>query len=1343
MAASVEVGSAHITVSVDAAQMDRGINRAVAATNRLSGTVLGMQRTLDRFTGSLTSSLIATAAYAAGVNAVRLALGGSVAAYSQWERGLINVQKTANLTRPEVERLGRGLEFMNTQASISGRALGIATKELTDIATVLGQANITGVDNILSLTEVIATMGQTTDLVGKEAADAFAIIVKGTEASSDDAQRLGNVITALGNQFRGGEAGLLEYNKRLVQATQNTSLLAREQLAISAVAQQIGIQNETFSTAIQRAFSTLQIAATQAARGDIEKLAVIFQDIGTEGASGLQAVGDNLDALIAKLAAGDINSFIALLEALQRAGPGNQNNILTTLFGGITPPVRVQQSLQTAVKQLPELRRALEIVNAEWEHGTALTDEAAQSLEAFDRRMGVVRERIAEQGRAIGSVLAPAVLAVSENYEIAAAGAAAFASSVITGFSRRRVAQAREVAKAQRDQATASVAAAKADLNRTEEGIENSKAVIAANNDEQKSVIATSRADINESNKRIAQSKKFVDRNRNLNRDLSNAKKRLARLDAAIARETDNATKSELRQNRRKLTSYIRYREGRSVLLAQEREAIRENRKTVTEANRRIRSSEAEIAKGQTARVVATERLARQEGTAAKQREKLAAAQNNLNQLTNRGARITRALRGVYGFFGGGLGVVIGAVIGLTALYSALTKESRRLSQRSSDIAESLRQVNTEAQATAAGLTGAGLAVRNAEEELERLRHEYEQTLKAQNEFIEAFTIEGDMFPETDLSTFGRRLSDVKASMDEITGLLQINVVLNKELGATADSAGDVMSKAYERINIELDKIPNRLAQLRQGLTDINRQGLEQVNFEIGIEGLSPVRQNIQRRVREVQTTLEEEVLSAQRQLDAYRTTLAETRFSLQLARRNLNDEGIRAGDVEYEIGQRQVESLENAERQALDAVEAQQAYVFALQTQTTADEEVIAELVARRQRILEINRIANEVPQVEIPNYQQQRRVAERALADSQERINREARNRQQEIEVDTFSIREGTGLQAQFEIENEFADRLNDALTEQARVTENLADEKARLLQLEQMLTSATDRNKESIARQVAESRQNVETIKRQANESKFLTAEIRNQQSAYDAAAQSARSLAESGVVGSLTQLSNEVSKFGDKLEDVTTGALNSLENELVSVFEDGKFNVKSLAQSIAIDLVRALIRTVITARLASAILSTFPGLAPTSTGAPPPIQVGHSGGIAGALPGRRSPKMGLRQGELFAILQRGEEVITADDPRHRRNFWNSNYNYLADWVKTLPKYHSGGIAGSPPSAGAARRGSVSFNLINQTSSDIEAVDDGERFDGEGYIRSVILRDARRNGALTQSLRRSVGR
>ena len=110
------------------------------------------------------------------------------------------------------------------------------------------------------------------------------------------------------------------------------------------------------------------------------------------------------------------------------------------------------------------------------------------------------------------------------------------------------------------------------------------------------------------------------------------------------------------------------------------------------------------------------------------------------------------------------------------------------------------------------------------------------------------------------------------------------------------------------------------------------------------------------------------------------------------------------------------------------------------------------------------------------------------------------------------------------------------------------------------------------------------------------------------------------------------------------------------------------------------------------------------------------------------------------DFLLYLERGEEVITAKDPRHRRNFFDHDYGSLANWVSRLPKFHEGGVAGG---SGGSRRGApyINISLVNESGTQLEAVDNGTEFDGESFVRSIILRDVRRNGSLTKALRLAV--
>ena len=109
--------------------------------------------------------------------------------------------------------------------------------------------------------------------------------------------------------------------------------------------------------------------------------------------------------------------------------------------------------------------------------------------------------------------------------------------------------------------------------------------------------------------------------------------------------------------------------------------------------------------------------------------------------------------------------------------------------------------------------------------------------------------------------------------------------------------------------------------------------------------------------------------------------------------------------------------------------------------------------------------------------------------------------------------------------------------------------------------------------------------------------------------------------------------------------------------------------------------------------------------------------------------------LRPRETLAVLERGEEIITRNDPRHRYNVAGQSASSLRQWVSRLPKFHEGGVVGGangsmhPPL-------NVSVEIINESRQDVEAVDNGQRIDVAGVVTSVILRDRQNRGPITQA-------
>ena len=318
--------------------------------------------------------------------------------------------------------------------------------------------------------------------------------------------------------------------------------------------------------------------------------------------------------------------------------------------------------------------------------------------------------------------------------------------------------------------------------------------------------------------------------------------------------------------------------------------------------------------------------------------------------------------------------------------------------------------------------------------------------------------------------------------------------------------------------------------------------------------------------------------------------------------------------------------------------------------------------------------------------------------------------------------SARAEAGIRARLEVERAYSMARQQAADAALRAVEELASARARLA------TTGTGR-------------QEVEQAKEAAAETKEYANEVGRLADAWIAAGMAAQQAAEAAHRTALQDIAADAARLGDILTDVTADGLVKFEDALAAVFRDGKFDVRSLATAIATDLVRALLRVVVTANLARAALAFFPGLA--GGGAGGGLGLFHSGGIAGAPRTFRRGAAGIRADETFAVLQRGEEVLTRRDPRHRWNFRASSFDELRTWVAALPRYHSGGVAGGSGGMSAAGRSqggapNVRVELVNQTGQPVEIVDDGVRIDGDTLIVGAVLRNLQRNGQLAQTIK-----
>ena len=210
---------------------------------------------------------------------------------------------------------------------------------------------------------------------------------------------------------------------------------AQEILAFSAVFSQAGARTEKTGTVFQRSIRALVNAASEAASGSPDKLAAVAD-----------AANVSFDALADTLARGDyISALRTLADALnnleQIGGEDvlTRGSLLTLLFGGETPPVRIAEVLGVLAENVGEVDRALGIANKEWEQQIALLQEAGKFAEANALRLQAVQNRVESQARSVGQSLTTVFVPVAENFELLELAIVGAGTALATRFAAPRL----------------------------------------------------------------------------------------------------------------------------------------------------------------------------------------------------------------------------------------------------------------------------------------------------------------------------------------------------------------------------------------------------------------------------------------------------------------------------------------------------------------------------------------------------------------------------------------------------------------------------------------------------------------------------------------------------------------------------------------------------------------------------------------------------------------------------------------------------------------------------------------------------------------------------------------
>lgn len=367
------LGELVVSIGTDLTNLNKGLKDARKKVDDASGEIAraldGVGRTITRI-GAITTA----------------GFGATVFAASKFESSFAGVRKTVEATEEEFDRLATNFRNLSKEIPLS-------VNELNNIAEVVGQLGITGVENITKFTETIGLLGKTTNISGEQAALQLSRFINIIGEGPENVDRLGASIVALGNNFAARENEILDLSLSLASFGQQIGLSSSQVLAFSTIIKASGGEAQAASTAFQKVALTLKDAVITG--GDkLEDFARIL--------------GKTTDEVVQVFREDASEAIVLFIEGLKRINDegGSVNQALKSI--GLAN-VRLVREFGKVIGSTEDLRDALKLSADEFEKNTALTIEAEKRFKTFESQLKLFFNRVGDVAIIIGSVLLPAL----------------------------------------------------------------------------------------------------------------------------------------------------------------------------------------------------------------------------------------------------------------------------------------------------------------------------------------------------------------------------------------------------------------------------------------------------------------------------------------------------------------------------------------------------------------------------------------------------------------------------------------------------------------------------------------------------------------------------------------------------------------------------------------------------------------------------------------------------------------------------------------------------------------------------------------------------------------------
>lgn len=301
----------------------------------------------------------------------------------EFEDAWTGVTKTVNATPQQFEKINKGLKDLAQNTSST-------YQDIAHYAELAGQMGIP-TDSIVGFTKTITELGDTTNLVGEEAAQSIAkfsnVMVSQSKKTNTYYSRLGSTIVDLGNKFSTTEADIMAMATRLGVAGKMVGFNSNQVLGLSTALSSLGIEAAAGGSSVSKMLKTIDISVST---GD-KKLQKFAEVSGMTSEQFQKAWGED--------AAGTFLKFVE--------GIGKSADVTKTLDELGIKEVRQAQSMGALAQSSDVLANALNVSKNAWNDNSAMANEAEKRYATLKSQLSQTWEAIKQAGNELGQAFTP------------------------------------------------------------------------------------------------------------------------------------------------------------------------------------------------------------------------------------------------------------------------------------------------------------------------------------------------------------------------------------------------------------------------------------------------------------------------------------------------------------------------------------------------------------------------------------------------------------------------------------------------------------------------------------------------------------------------------------------------------------------------------------------------------------------------------------------------------------------------------------------------------------------------------------------------------------------------